>query len=75
MLQVEELLDVSVAGFDIEEPEDGVPIYNLADVDFDKLKEGFQAGRKRAAIEQVRNSSPRGDRSLSIFDLLLTYRS
>ena len=56
MLQVEELLDVSVAGFDIEEPEDGVPIYNLADVDFDKLKEGFQAGRKRAAIEQVRNS-------------------
>ena len=41
MHQVEELLDKSVSGFDIEEPEDGVPIYNLSDVDFDKLKKGF----------------------------------
>ena len=56
MQQVEELLDKSVSGFDIEEPEEGVPIYNLSDVDFDKLKKGFEAGRKRAAIEQIRNS-------------------
>jgi type I restriction enzyme R subunit len=55
MQQVEELLDRSVAPvpYVIRENSDK-PLYNLSEIDFEKLKEKFNQGRKRTEAEKLR---------------------
>ena len=57
MGQVEDLLDSSIAaeGYVIHEvPEDEEPLIDLSQIDFEKLQEKFQAGRKRTEAEKLR---------------------
>ncbi|WP_065761812.1 type I restriction endonuclease subunit R [Pseudomonas defluvii] len=55
MRQVEELLDESVAPVPyVIKEEDDQPLHNLSEIDFEKLKEKFNQGRKRTEAEKLR---------------------
>jgi len=56
MARVEQLLDESVAGFKIAEPEGGWKQYDLSQIDFDELHKRFEKGRKRMLLEQLKQS-------------------
>lgn len=56
MAQVEELLDRSVAPIPYILPaETAKPLVDLSSIDFDKLKEQFNSGRKRTEAEKLRS--------------------
>jgi len=55
MKKVEALLDESVKGFEIQEPEEGRKIHDLSQIDFDELKRRFTKNRKRTEIEKLKN--------------------
>jgi len=55
MIKVEALLDESVEGFEIIEPEDGSHIYDLSQVDFEALQKRFKVGRKRIELERLKS--------------------
>jgi type I restriction enzyme R subunit len=54
MEQVEELLDSSITGSFIREEDS--EIINLSNIDFEKLKERFDSGRKRTINERLKGS-------------------
>lgn len=55
MQQVEELLDRSIAPMPyIIKEDDDQPLYDLSQIDFEKLKEKFNQGRKRTEAEKLR---------------------
>lgn len=55
MQQVEELLDRSIAPVPyIIKEDDDQPLHDLSQIDFDKLKEKFNQGRKRTEAEKLR---------------------
>lgn len=55
MQQVEELLDRSIAPVPyIIKEDDDQPLYDLSQIDFEKLKEKFNQGRKRTEAEKLR---------------------
>jgi type I restriction enzyme R subunit len=55
MQQVEELLDRSIAPVPyIIKKDDDQPLYDLSQIDFEKLKEKFNQGRKRTEAEKLR---------------------
>lgn len=55
MQQVEELLDRSIAPVPyIIKEDDDQPLYDLGQIDFEKLKEKFNQGRKRTEAEKLR---------------------
>jgi len=55
MQQVEELLDRSIAPVPyIIKDEDDQPLHDLSKIDFEKLKEKFNQGRKRTEAEKLR---------------------
>lgn len=55
MQQVEELLDRSIAPVPyIIKEDDDQPLYDLSEIDFEKLKEKFNQGRKRTEAEKLR---------------------
>ena len=55
MQQVEELLDRSIAPVPyIIKEDDDQPLYDLSKIDFEKLKEKFNQGRKRTEAEKLR---------------------
>jgi type I restriction enzyme R subunit len=55
MQQVEELLDRSVAPVPyVIKDDDDQPLHNLSEIDFEKLKEKFNQGRKRTEAEKLR---------------------
>ncbi|WP_454253667.1 type I restriction endonuclease subunit R [Pseudomonas sp. Marseille-Q7302] len=55
MQQVEELLDRSIAPVPyIIEEDDDQPLHDLSKIDFEKLKEKFNQGRKRTEAEKLR---------------------
>ena len=55
MQQVEELLDRSIAPVPyIIKEDDDQPFYDLSQIDFEKLKEKFNQGRKRTEAEKLR---------------------
>ncbi|SDA41104.1 type I restriction enzyme, R subunit [Pseudomonas sp. NFACC15-1] len=55
MQQVEELLDRSIAPVPyIIKEEDDQPLHDLSKIDFEKLKERFNQGRKRTEAEKLR---------------------
>ena len=55
MQQVEELLDRSIAPVPyIIKDDDDQPLYDLGQIDFEKLKEKFNQGRKRTEAEKLR---------------------
>lgn len=58
MDQVEVLLDASIEGYRIEEPVDeyAAKLYDLSQIDFDKLRERFEKGRQRIIIEQLKGA-------------------
>ena len=56
MQKVEALLDESVEGFEIIEPDDGWQQYDLSKIDFDQLSEKYKKGRKRTVIEKLKNT-------------------
>lgn len=56
MQKVDALLDQSVKGFEIEEPDGGWRQYDLSQIDFDELRRGYEKGRKRTTFEQLRNT-------------------
>ena len=56
MTKVEALLDESVKGFLIPDLPDDVRIYDLSEIDFDKLQERFKKNRKRIELERLRKS-------------------
>jgi len=56
MVKVDALLDQSIEGFAIREPEEGWQQYDLSKIDFEGLKARFEKGRKRILIEQLKNS-------------------
>ena len=53
--KVDELLDRSVEGFAIDEPDDGSHIFDLSQVDFDALKAQFEKGRKRIELDRFKS--------------------
>lgn len=53
MRQVEDLLDRSVAPVPYEFPEDSSP-KDLSQIDFDKLREKFESGKKRTEADKLR---------------------
>ena len=57
--RVDELLDKSVEGFAIREPEDGSHIFDLSQVDFDVLKAQFEKGRKRIELDRFKSAIER----------------
>lgn len=55
MEKVDHLLDKSVEGFAINEPEDKSHIHDLSQIDFEKLKARFIKGRKRIELDRLKN--------------------
>ncbi len=53
--KVDDLLDRSVEGFAISEPDDGSHIYDLSQVDFDALKAQYEKGRKRIEVDRFKS--------------------
>jgi type I restriction enzyme, R subunit len=53
LAKVENMLDESVEGFEIREPEKGYQTYDLGQIDFEALKEKFEKGRKRTEIQRL----------------------
>lgn len=56
MVKVATLLDQTVEGFEIREPEGGWKLYDLSKIDFDELRKTYEKGRKRILIEQLKNT-------------------
>ena len=55
--KVEALLDRSIIGYDLPDPEDDHKLYNLATIDFDALREKFESSKtKRTHTEGLKNS-------------------
>ncbi|RQW10724.1 DUF3387 domain-containing protein [candidate division KSB1 bacterium] len=53
---IDALLDQSVQGFRIQEPEAGYKQYDLSGIDFEALRVKFVKGRQRTIIEHVRTA-------------------
>jgi type I restriction enzyme R subunit len=56
LTKVEALLDESVKEFLIPDLPEDVRIYDLSEIDFDKLQERFKKNRKRIELERLRKS-------------------
>jgi len=56
LYKVERLMDDSIEGYSISEPLDGSHIYDLSRIDFEKLRQQFEKGRKRTKIAHLRRS-------------------
>jgi type I restriction enzyme R subunit len=56
MTKVEALLDESVKGFLIPDLPDDVRIYDLSEIDFERLQERFIKNRKRIELERLKSS-------------------
>ncbi len=53
--QVDYLLDQCVQGYEIRDEEDDSHIYDLSQLDFFKLREKFNQGRKRLELDRLKN--------------------
>ncbi len=53
--KVDDLLDRSVVGFEIHEPEDGWHSYDLSKIDFEYLQSKFKKGRKRIELDKLQS--------------------
>ena len=53
LAKVENMLDESVKGFEIREPDAGYQNYDLGQIDFETLKKKFEKGRKRTEIQRL----------------------
>jgi len=56
MGQVEDLLDESIEGYKIKDPQEPyeTKLYDLSKIDFDALRAKFEKGRKRIEVEQLK---------------------
>jgi len=54
LAKVENMLDESVQGFEIKEPDTGYQTYDLGQIDFETLKEKFETGRKRTELQRLK---------------------
>mgnify|MGYP001246235814 CR=1 FL=1 len=76
MAKVDELLDRSIAGYQLPESEDENKLYDLSQIDFDTLKKKFESSRKkRTHIEGFKNSiSATIDRMIEVNKARLEYK-
>lgn len=54
LYKVEKLMDDSIRGYEITEPTEESKKYDLSKIDFDKLRQQFEAGRKRTHLDKLR---------------------
>jgi len=56
MADIDALLDKSVEGFVMEEPEGGYRSYDLSQIDFEALRKKFEKARKQIVMEQLKKA-------------------
>lgn len=75
MGKVDALLDKTVAGFEVREPETGWKQYDLSAIDFDELRKKYEKSKKRIVIERLRNSiEAQLDRMIKINSTRMDYK-
>ncbi len=75
MGKVDALLDKTVAGFEVREPEAGWKQYDLSAIDFDELRKKYEKSKKRIVIERLRNSiEAQLDRMIKINSTRMDYK-